>query len=422
MRLRLMLTAFLAGHALGAAAAARAGRGASIDRCWRALGTAQILAALTALLSLPLLVAIHGPINRVSFIEGMSFWGARIPFHLAISLAVFAPSAFFLGASFTLAARLYVGRGRAVGTSTGRLYGLNTLGAILGAIVTTAWLIPALGTQNAIIVLALLQALQGGAGHALRRDGRAALPRASLRDGSPGPRPSPSATGSTCSSPSATSTPGKSPASSWPSSKGRGPPSRCTSGSTSDRVISINGVNVAGTNPVLRATQKLQAHLPLFLHQAPRSVLQIGFGSGGTCYSVSLHQEVESIDVVELNPDILEGGHRVVRRHQSRRPERSPGPSADRRRQEPRRGHRPVLRPDPLGLDASPVPRQRRALRPRLLRRIARGGSGRAGSSRPGCRSTGCRWTTSAASSRASSRSSPTCRSGTRTPSRTRTP
>ncbi len=36
-----------------------------------------------------------------------------------------------------------------------------------------------------------------------------------------------------------------------------------------DRVISINGVNVAGTNPVLRATQKLQAHLPVCLHPAP---------------------------------------------------------------------------------------------------------------------------------------------------------
>jgi spermidine synthase len=72
-----------------------------------------------------------------------------------------------------------------------------------------------------------------------------------------------------------------------------------------DRVISINGVNVAGTNPILRATQKLQAHLPVCLHPAPRSVLQIGFGSGGTCYSVSLHAEIESIEVVELNPDVL---------------------------------------------------------------------------------------------------------------------
>ena len=94
------------------------------------MGTAQILAALTALFSLPLLVAIHDPINSVSFVEGMTFWGARIPFHLAISLAVFAPSAAFLGASFALAARLYVGLGRPVGASTGRLYGLNTLGAI----------------------------------------------------------------------------------------------------------------------------------------------------------------------------------------------------------------------------------------------------------------------------------------------------
>ncbi len=72
-----------------------------------------------------------------------------------------------------------------------------------------------------------------------------------------------------------------------------------------DRVISINGVNVAGTNPILRATQKLQAHLPVCLHPSPRAVLQIGFGSGGTCYSVSLHPEVESIEVVELNPDVL---------------------------------------------------------------------------------------------------------------------
>jgi spermidine synthase len=72
-----------------------------------------------------------------------------------------------------------------------------------------------------------------------------------------------------------------------------------------DRVISINGVNVAGTNPVLKATQRLQAHLPACLHGSPRSVLQIGFGSGGTCYSLSLHRNVKSIEVVELNPDVL---------------------------------------------------------------------------------------------------------------------
>ena len=79
----------------------------------------------------------------------------------------------------------------------------------------------------------------------------------------------------------------------------------CSRNPCHDRVISINGVNVAGTNPILRATQKLQAHLPVCLHRSPRSVLHIGFGSGGTCYAVSLHPEVESIEVVELNPDVL---------------------------------------------------------------------------------------------------------------------
>ena len=48
----LMLTAFLAGHAAGAAVAGRTGRDRRPDQDWRRLGTAQILAAVTALLSL----------------------------------------------------------------------------------------------------------------------------------------------------------------------------------------------------------------------------------------------------------------------------------------------------------------------------------------------------------------------------------
>ena len=145
----LMLTAFLGGHALGAAVSSRTGRDGSLAHDWQWLGTAQILAAATALLSLPLLVVLRGPINQVSSTESMSFWGGRIPFQLGISLAVFAPSAAFLGASFAIAARLYVGHGRPVGASTGRLYGLNILGSIAGAIAATAWLIPNLGAQGA---------------------------------------------------------------------------------------------------------------------------------------------------------------------------------------------------------------------------------------------------------------------------------
>jgi spermidine synthase len=301
----LMLTAFLAGHALGAGVASRAGRGGSVRGDWDRLGTSQILAAACALLSLPLLVLIHGPINRIPFVEGMSFWGGRIPFHLAISLAVFAPSAAFLGATFAIAAWLYIGTCGPVGARTGRLYGLNTLAAIAGAVVTTAWLIPALGAQGAVISLAAVQASVGALlilffGEARGGWARRATAAAGwavvvlVACGVNYPLP--------LADVYARHEPGKFLA----LVEGSGAAITVHQRGPSDRVISINGVNVAGTNPVLRATQKLQAHLPVCLHPSPRSVLQIGFGSGGTCYSVSLHPEVESIEVVELNPDVLE--------------------------------------------------------------------------------------------------------------------
>ncbi len=262
-----------------------------------------MFAAFAALLSLPLLVIFHAPINQPWIAEASSFWGIRVPLHLLISLAVFGPSAAFLGASFALAARLYVGHGRPVGSSTGWLYGLNTTGAILGATLTTAVLIPTLGTQRSLAALAVLQASTGalvivvGLGRAgLQHRFSATIASAMLL-----------AIGLFMhhlfpfSEIYARQEPGKLLA----LVEGPGAAVTVHQRSSSDRVISINGTNVAGTNPVLRTTQKLQAHLPVCLHHAPRSVLQIGFGSGGTCYSVSLHQEVGSIEVVELNPDVL---------------------------------------------------------------------------------------------------------------------
>jgi spermidine synthase len=303
----LMLTAFLAGHAAGAAAASRTSGIVRPDRSWRQLGTAQILAALAALLSLPFLVIIRDPINRATFIEGMSFWGGRIPLHLAISVVVFAPSAFFLGMSFALASRLYVGHGRPIAASTGKLYGLNTLAAILGAIVTTAWLIPALGVQRSLMVLAGLQTVVGA--WAILRHGGATgdWPRRLWADLA-WIIVMVLACGINVLLPLSSIYARQEP---YPSRllalvEGSGAAVTVHQRTPTDRVISINGVNVAGTNPVLRATQKLQAHLPVCLHRHPRAVLQIGFGSGGTCYSVSLHRGIESIEVVELNPDVID--------------------------------------------------------------------------------------------------------------------
>lgn len=75
--------------------------------------------------------------------------------------------------------------------------------------------------------------------------------------------------------------------------------------------LSINGVNVAGTSPNLISIQKLQGHIPMILHQAKEKtkVLHIGFGSGGTAYSVSLYPNTK-ITVVELSRAVVRNADR----------------------------------------------------------------------------------------------------------------
>jgi|GEM_PF-570341 len=75
------------------------------------------------------------------------------------------------------------------------------------------------------------------------------------------------------------------------------------------RILDIDATNVAGTNRELITIQKLQAHLPLLLHGSVRNVLHIGFGSGGTCYSASLHG-MPRLDAVEISPEVLQAADR----------------------------------------------------------------------------------------------------------------
>jgi spermidine synthase len=74
-----------------------------------------------------------------------------------------------------------------------------------------------------------------------------------------------------------------------------------------DRLISVDGVDVAGMDLMLRTTQKLQAYAPLLVHGNPRKVLQIGFGSGETS-GVGLAFGVEQYNIVEICPGIFQAG------------------------------------------------------------------------------------------------------------------
>lgn len=52
-------------------------------------------------------------------------------------------------------------------------------------------------------------------------------------------------------------------------------------------------------------TQKLVAHLPLLLHERPRTVAIVGLGSGVTAGAALTHP-VERVDVIELSPEVVE--------------------------------------------------------------------------------------------------------------------
>jgi spermidine synthase len=56
----------------------------------------------------------------------------------------------------------------------------------------------------------------------------------------------------------------------------------------------------------------MQGHLPLLLAAAPRRVLHIGFGSGGTAHAVSRHP-VEEIRIVEISPAVIRTSGRFFR-------------------------------------------------------------------------------------------------------------
>lgn len=52
--------------------------------------------------------------------------------------------------------------------------------------------------------------------------------------------------------------------------------------------------------------ERRQGHIPLLLHRQPRDVLFLGAGTGATAGAATLHDDVESIVVVELIPQVIE--------------------------------------------------------------------------------------------------------------------
>ncbi len=307
----LMLTAFLAGIALGSYLLGR-----FVDRLARparTLALFQIAIGLVAVLLLPIFGVILG--LRDGFLESMAFqgsiedyrdpWWTFTAWKLGVTfLLMFVPT-LMMGASFPLANRLYIRRRDELARGVGATYASNTLGAILGSFSASFLLIPWLGLRDATLAMALVNL--AGAGLLLaRREGRWRSGRLAIA----GAGITLVGVLGTLAVPANIFHP---IFASVEKGKRLVYVDETVSGTVTIhetpggfRVIDINGLNVAGTKFGFLCTQKLQAHFPLLMHPDPEAVMQIGFGTGGTCFSVSTHPEVERIDCVEINPGVLE--------------------------------------------------------------------------------------------------------------------
>jgi len=75
-------------------------------------------------------------------------------------------------------------------------------------------------------------------------------------------------------------------------------------GNAKYRGIFVDGQNVSGTDPVLLADSRMLAHLPLLLADDPQSAVTVGYGTGTTSGSMLLHGV--PVDAVEIEEKILE--------------------------------------------------------------------------------------------------------------------
>ena len=310
-----MLGAFLAGLALGGAAAGRWLAGTRAP--WMALAWLQGLSGLALLIP----VACAGMAdNTFTAIQNWALGShiLSIPAHIAAVFALLLPQTALAGAAYPLLLQEVAGGGQGVGKRVGLGVCANTVGAAVGAPAAAHLAIPLLGilpTFAALgslwVALGLLVRLRAQArSWPVAFSGAAGL-AAALAACAWGPlaagRPNPFDDLMKMYEPGARILAYHEGAESTVSvvQLARGP-----------RVIRINGFEAAGVRGDRYTYMQLMAHLPLLLHPNPRDALVISFGTGTTAGAAARHS-LATLDMVDLDPGVFAmANHFVAVNHQ----------------------------------------------------------------------------------------------------------
>jgi spermidine synthase len=227
-----------------------------------------------------------------------SFRASIFTIFVSSALILFAP-AVCLGATVPLATEICARNLARLGGTVGRVYAVNTVGAIAGSVATGFFLIPTLGMQHTLLALIATNFLLA-----------LALVAAE-----------PAAAGRRLAAGAATVAVAVATVVAVPADLFRrtfAPPNQKViyyhEGAT-DTVAVVEGLGqramlyedrrgTAGTNSY--TWNFLLGHLPMLLHPGePRLVLHICFGVGNSLSAVTAHESLERVDNVELSPHIL---------------------------------------------------------------------------------------------------------------------
>ncbi|MBI4390252.1 MAG: fused MFS/spermidine synthase [candidate division NC10 bacterium] len=311
-----MLTTFLVGLAAGSLAFSRWARRRPITLA--TLGVLELGIGAAALALLPIFEVLPSLVLGIFRAFSLSF-EALLVAQFVVSLLVMLPPTLLLGATFPCVVALCTPRLEALGATVGRIYALNTLGAIAGSFVTGFFLVQALGTQQTLLLAiainlglgALLVALGVHRGPARLAAGAAAAALVLLAVLQPAWDRRVMASGVAVYAPRLLAALPRASFREVVASRNRllyfkeGLAATISVHENGrQRFLRTNGKTDASTGSDMH-TQLMLGHLPLLVHPDPKRVLVIGLGSGVTVGAVAQHP-VETVEVAEIEPAVLE--------------------------------------------------------------------------------------------------------------------
>ncbi len=298
----LMLTAFLSGIALGGYGIRFLGR--IVRSPLRLLAAVEMLIGVFSAVALPLLFYVVKSESVRSFIERFSGQTDLLAVsNFVIALSVMLLPATLIGATLPLMGEVCVSDLRKTGRTVGKIYAVNTMGNVAGALLPGLLIMPLLGIQKGILLMAALNITLGAVISLSRWRHAVAVVVAGM-----------------VAIPAVAFGLGKMPISFQFPSEYQKPIDEVlyyregglvttkvwVSAETGYKVISVDGINIGGTSDS-DYKQQILAHLPKLLMKSYRSELSIGLGSGILVGESARHAALKRIVSVEISRGVVEG-------------------------------------------------------------------------------------------------------------------